>query len=156
MLRMVRKWSDARRNRRQRRTEELAAIVGRALEVGFSVPGNGYSTCAGVVVACRQRARRGLKAYVRWLADSEVVDAVWLEGVWPAPGDLIVASGYRGWGPHHHEPVFYAQSGDVWIVPPLAIRAWQATRGALVPPPPPVSLETVDRSDVNGADVLSP
>jgi hypothetical protein len=140
MLRILRKWTDARRRRRQRRTEELAAITGRALACGYAVPGPGYSTCAGIIVARRQVARNGLKAYVCWLASGNDVQAVWLEGAWPALGDLIVASGSCGWGPHHDEWVFYVAPGDLWVVAPQAVRAWRSTRGALIPPPPPIHL----------------
>ncbi len=58
------------------------------------------------IVSVRQKARTGLKAYVRWLGSGQTC-AVWSEGAWPSTGMFVSAMGNYSHGAHHNEEVFY-------------------------------------------------
>lgn len=124
---MLREWLRRRREqRRQRRAEKTAHVVetvASALALaGPGPPSGAFRTCAGTVQCHRQRARFGLKAYVRWRYGygGEVITAVWFDNAWPEVGSLVVASGRMGWGWHHSEPVFF---GSVECTVPRRVMA---------------------------------
>lgn len=110
----------------RRRDARLAQRWERGLEVGNCSPIGTHRetcTCFGQVVQLRQRARTGMKAYVRWLADQSVT-AAWFEGAWPGAGSYVIARGEYSDGTHHAERVFYVASGGCEVLPADANIAW--------------------------------
>jgi len=64
---------------------------------------------AGTIIQIRQRARTGVKAYVRWEADGSVT-GLWVPGASNLPLAPVVVTGSLGWGDHHEEPVVFAST----------------------------------------------
>ena len=93
------------RRRRRRRDEQLWRQWNQVRHYARVAPGRGHGAL-GQVRRHRQRARRGLKAYVFWSATGEV-GAAWFWRRWPPVGAHVVARGSWGVGEHHGESVFY-------------------------------------------------
>src|SRR5690349_1611552 len=110
----------------RRRDARLAAVAARAMERGgrmspLQAP-RGTCQCLGEVVGHRQRARRGTKALVRWVADGQTT-AAWFWYARPPVGTFVLATGEYSWGAHHDEGVFYVEAGGYEVIPGRAMRA---------------------------------
>ena len=130
-LMILRRW---RQRRRARLSAPHIAAVEQALTWAGAKPHRTTCTCVGRVIAHRQQARHGLKAYVTWLPGGETT-GVWFEGARPPVGSLVVATGNLGWGDHHSENVFYVAAGCAWFVPARSVHIHERARRL----PPPVS-----------------
>jgi hypothetical protein len=109
---------------RRRRDEELWRRWNEVREYADAGPGH-RDGALGQIREHRQRARRGLKAYVFWPATGEV-SAAWFWHRWPPVGAYVVARGSWGAGEHHSENVFYIQPDElVAIVDGNAPAAWE-------------------------------
>jgi hypothetical protein len=112
------------RRRRRRREEELWRQWNQVRSYAHVAPGRGYAAL-GQVRRHRQRARRGLKAYVFWPAAGEV-GAAWFWYRWPRVGDYVLARGDWGVGEHHGESVFYVHEHELEAVVDARVpAAWE-------------------------------
>jgi len=109
---------------RRRRDEQLWRQWHEVRDHARIAPGSGAGAL-GQIRNYRQRARRGLKAYVFWPATGEV-GAAWFWHRWPPVGAYVVARGSWGAGEHHSENVFYIHEDElVAIVDGDAPAAWE-------------------------------
>jgi hypothetical protein len=112
------------RHGRRRRDEQLWRQWTQVRHRASAAPGRGYSAL-GQVRRHRQRARRGLKAYVFWPATGEVGGA-WFWHRWPPVGAYVLARGSWGPGEHHNENVFYVHEHELEaVVDGRAPAAWE-------------------------------
>ena len=88
----------AGRRGRRRRDQQLWRQWNQVRDRAQLAPGHGYAAL-GQVRRHRQRARRGLKAYVFWPATGEL-GAAWFWHRWPPVGAYVVARGSWGVGEH--------------------------------------------------------
>lgn len=74
------------------------------------------------VAVVYQRARRGAKAVIVWLANGHRQDA-WFEDEWPHAGSVLLLRGSTGWGPHNRNPdVFYVRTHQILDIMSAATR----------------------------------
>lgn len=78
------------------------------------------------VIETRQRARRGLKAYVHF-PPHDVFHAIWIEGFWPGPCTSMVVTGHlwREVSTTHHHEVVYWVDGVYEVIDPAVTRGRQ-------------------------------